>query len=75
MQTTSVNTERMASRAAVIANVRGLRELKERNRLEAEEQERCPSPTPNPNQSYLNIFFFCLHVKINAYIADLEAYP
>ena len=40
MQTTSVNTERMASRAAVIANVRGLRELKERNRLEAEEQER-----------------------------------
>ena len=39
MQTTSVNTERMASRAAVIANVRGLRELKERNRLEAEEQE------------------------------------
>lgn len=46
MQNTGCNLERMETKAAVIANVRGLRELRERNRFEA----RTPSPTPRASE-------------------------
>ena len=40
MQITGAHAHQMQSKAAVIGNVRGLRQLRERNRCEAEEEER-----------------------------------